>query len=256
MHRVYRGGMMRKRLKGKKPKKIKKTSILRMEVVMVLILIFVVILLIYNRIDKKIMPTVMTMAHIKANTIATQAISTAINKSFKEKNLNAQDLVIYDYNENGEIVSWSINTPVINELCADIVVGISEQLENTPDTTIKVPLGNISNSKMLANIGPKINIEVLPTGSAVINYDKEFRSTGINQINHTVWLNVDTMVKVVIPMSSEEIRVTRKIILVDKVLSGKVPPSYVDTTKDSIMDAELENPFEEPESFEYPSVQE
>ena len=51
----------------------------------------------------------------------------------------------------------------------------------------KIPLGNISEGKIFANLGPKINIQVLPTGSAIINYDKEFRSTGINQINHTVW---------------------------------------------------------------------
>ncbi|HOQ17307.1 MAG TPA: sporulation protein YunB [Defluviitaleaceae bacterium] len=245
---------MRRRIKGKKPKRVKNIYKKKIRFSVITFLILILLLLFYIRINSKIMPTVMTIAHIKANSIATEAISKAVNDAFRKKNITAQDLVVYDYNDEGEIVSWSINTPVINELCADIVVGITKELENSPKTTIKVPLGNITEGKIFANIGPKISIQVLPTGSAVINYDKEFRSTGINQINHTVWLNVDTVVKVVIPMSSEEIRVSRKVILVDKVLSGKVPPSYVDTTQDSILDAELEDPFEPPKAFEYPSV--
>ena len=245
---------MRRDIRGRKPRRLKKKSKKKVEAIIVFILILILLFLFYKRLNNKLIPTAMTIAHIKAKSIATEAISNAINESFRKKNITAQDLVIYDYNDEGEIVSWSINTPIINELCADIAVSITKQLEDTPKTTIKIPLGNISEGKIFANLGPKINIQVLPTGSAIINYDKEFRSTGINQINHTVWLNVDTMVKVVIPMSSEEIRVSRKVILVDKVLSGKVPPSYVDTTKDSIMDAELADPFDPPTTFEYPSV--
>ncbi|NLK97206.1 sporulation protein YunB [Defluviitalea saccharophila] len=246
---------MRKSLRGKKPKKIRKISLLKIKLLLITLIICVLCALIYVRLDQQIMPMVMTMAHIKANAIATEAISRAINNAFKEKNITAQDLVIYDYDESGNIVSWTINTPMINELCADIVVGISKELESIPTTTLTVPLGSLSDSRIFANIGPKLNIKVLPTGAATINYDKEFRSTGINQINHTVWLNVDTMVQVVVPLASDQIRVTRKVILVDKVLSGKVPPSYVDTTRDSILDADLQDPFEEPKSFEYPSVE-
>lgn len=247
--------MMRKSLRGKKPKKIRKISLLKIKVFIIILLICILAAFIYVRLDQKIMPMVMTMAHMKANAIATEAISRAINNAFKEKNITAQDLVLYDYDENGDIVSWTINTPMINELCADIVVGISKELESIPTTTLKIPLGSLSDSKIFANIGPKLNIKVLPTGAATINYDKEFRSTGINQINHTVWLNVDTMVQVVVPLASDQIRVTRKVVLVDKVLSGKVPPSYVDTTRESVLDAELQDPFEEPRSFEYPSVE-
>lgn len=256
LHKLYiRGDMMRKRLKGKKPKKYRKISLLKLKLLLVIICVLILVSLIYIRLDQQIMPMVITMAHIRANAIATQAISRAINDTFKEKNITAQDLVLYDYNENGEIISWTINTPMINELCADIVVGISKELESIPVTTLTIPLGSLTESRIFANIGPKLNIKVLPSGAATINYDKEFRSTGINQINHTVWLNVDTMVQVVVPLASDQIRVTRKIILVDKVLSGKVPPSYVDTRKDSIMDAELQDPFEEPKAFEYPAVE-
>lgn len=255
-HKLYiRGDPMRKSLRGKKPKKYRKKALLKLKILTFILIICTLFAFIYIRLDRQIMPTVMTMAHIKANAIATDAISRAVNNAFKDNNITVQDLVIYDYDENGNIVSWTINSPKINELCADIVVGISKELESLSETSLAIPLGSLTDSKIFANIGPKLNIKVLPAGDATINYDKEFRSTGINQINHTVWLNVDTRVQVVVPLASEQIRVTRKVILLDKVLSGKVPPSYVDTTKDSTLDADLQDPFEDPIDFEYPYVQ-
>ncbi|WP_058485802.1 sporulation protein YunB [Defluviitalea phaphyphila] len=245
---------MRRNIKGKKPKKYRKSFMKKLIIKFIALAIFILLIVISITLDRKIMPTVMTIAHIKANTITTEAISKAISDTFKEKNIIAQDLVMYDYNENGEVISWSINTPLINELSADIVVRVSKQLENMPSTSIKVPLGNLIGNSMFANIGPEINVKILQIGSAVINYDREFKSTGINQINHTVWLNIDTMIQIVIPLASDKIKVSRKVILIDKVLSGKVPPNYVDTTRDNVLDADFQDPFEEAIPFEYPSV--
>jgi len=233
---------VKKTLKGRKPKKHRKKLICKFRIALFFIFSIVISIVIYLSLDKKIMPIVMNMAYIKANTIATHAISNAINDVFKE--VTVQDLVIYDYNEGGEVISWTLNTPVVNELSANIITGVSKELEEVSPATFKVPLGNITGNRIFANVGPEIGIKVLPLGTAVINYDREFRSTGINQINHTVWLNIDTMVQVVIPLSSEQIKVSRKVILIDKVLSGKVPPTYV----------EFHDPFKEPKIFDYSPI--
>ena len=76
-----------------------KTIRRKVEAIIVFIFSLILLFLFYKRLNNKLIPTAMTIAHIKANSIATQTISNAINESFRKKNITAQDLVIYDYND-------------------------------------------------------------------------------------------------------------------------------------------------------------
>lgn len=201
-----------------------------------LALIIAIFTLIYIQLDREVMPTVIAMAETEATTISTKAINEAVNLSLTSSQVTEEDLISYDYNDAGELVSWNVNSILINTLCADIVDKVADKLGSIGSIALKIPLGNMTGSRIFANLGPEISIQVLPVGTVKVDYDNQIRSTGINQVNHTVWLDIDTTVQVVVPLFAEQVHITRRIVLIDKMVSGKVPPSYVQVLPQSVLD--------------------
>jgi sporulation protein YunB len=180
------------------------------------------------------MPTLITMSELQGTTIATQALNQAISNTLSENQTYIDDLLRYDYNEAGELISWNVNAIVINQICAQIVSESMDALENIGTLYLPVPLGQLTGNKFLANTGPRLKIRVLPLGTVEANYENDICSTGINQVNHTVWLNVEATVQVVVPLFTNQVKVQRRVVLVDKVISGTVPPTYLNISEGSV----------------------
>jgi len=205
-------------------------------------IIFITIAIIYIQLDRETLPTSMAMAKLQTTTIATQAINEAIAQTLATNQTTIEDLLAYDYNDDGDQVSWNVNSILINNLCAQIIARCSDALQNIGVLPFKIPLGNLTGSRIFANLGPELTIEVLPIGTVTVDYDNDLKETGINQVNHTVWLDVVATIQIVVPLFEEEVVVARRIMLIDKVSSGEVPPSYVNVPSNSILDAPLESP--------------
>ncbi len=191
---------------------------------------------IYIQLDQQIFPSVMAMAKVQANTLATRAINQGVTKTLLTHQTSMEDLITCHYNTEGEIISWEVNSILINKLCADLSENALIELQTMNTATFKIPLGNVSGSKLLANLGPKVGVEVLPIGMVKVNYDNDLRSTGINQVNHTVWLDIEATIQVVVPLISEDIIVHRKVVLIDKMIAGVVPPTYVNVPKEDALE--------------------
>lgn len=208
----------------------------KMQGVIAVIIIIAIISGIYIQLDRQIIPTVLAMAKIKASSVATKAINQGITQSLLVNQTTMQDLISYDYNDQGDLISWNVNSIMINNLCASIVDNSMDELQNIGVVKFKIPLGNMTGSRLFANIGPEMSVDILPIGTVRVNYENDIRSTGINQVNHTVWLDVEATVQVVVPLFSDQVVVKRRVVLIDKVISGDVPPSYVNVPESNILD--------------------
>ena len=121
---------------------------------------------------------------------------------------------------------YTANTALINSFCAALSADITSQLKELSPESIQIPLGAATNLSFFANAGPKIPFTLLPMGSAKTDYETEFISTGINQVNYKIWLNISMELKIVNPLYQETIHMERKIMLADLIYSGKVPEHY------------------------------
>lgn len=219
------------------PKHSRQLNYHKIQGVIATVVIIAIFSLIYIQLDRQVMPTVMVMAKLHGTTVATKAINEAVSQSLKGIQATEQDMLSYDYNDQGELVSWNVNSVLINTLCADMVEKSNAALQNLGEVIFKVPLGNLTGSRIFANLGPDISVRILPVGTVQIDYDNDIRSTGINQVNHTVWLDIEATIQVVVPLFSEQIRVTRRVMLIDKVISGKVPNILLDNVLDNLPSA-------------------
>lgn len=236
---------MRRNIKGIKPKNKNKNKnnhknnkISYRKTIKYIIIIIVIIMLVqsWNQFNDKIIPSILIMANLEATTLATRIINESVKEIMEEKEVSSEDFLIYRFTTEGQLVDCVVNTVLINEVSTDIINRITKKVKELSVYVIKIPLGSVLTSDILANYGPDLKVQILPAGTAYIDYERDFSSTGINQMNQRVWLNVNTTIQVVVPLATQKLEVKQKVVIVDRVINGDVPPNYVNVPESNILD--------------------
>ena len=152
---------------------------------------------------------------------ANRLIDEAAEEIFFHQNTPGSEL-LPAVNENRFVT----NTALINRYCSSFSSEINKKISEIPYEEISIPLGAAWGLGFLADTGPKVPFTFYPMGSVNVDYETEFLSAGINQINYKIWLEIAMEIKIVNPLSDEKVTLQRKILLADMVLSGNVPDHY------------------------------
>ncbi|WP_337019680.1 sporulation protein YunB, partial [Oceanobacillus massiliensis] len=202
-------------------------------------------------IDKRIEPVLMDIAERKTDEFATRAINSAVR--FAEE-YSFEDMLNISYDNEGNFTTYNWNPSVISEInrvATDRVEefflnvnrgdpisydyslhdpynygeGAEGRAEQDP-TLVEVPLGQVTNNTVLANLGPKIPINLEIVGAVRTNIVREEEEFGINGAWVSLYINVEADVQIVIPFTSEVKTVHTEIYLDGGAIMGKVPDFY------------------------------
>lgn len=209
-------GLARKRYKKRQP---------FFKAVVFIVFIFFIILLFMSCIDNKVFDIVIEISHMKSKLLANEMINQSVKNTIQKMNIASSDFFI---DNASDLNSISANTILINDFCANVSDEITKQLMEISDERIKVPLGSATGIDFFSNMGPEIPFSLRPEGTTEVDYETGFESVGINQVNFKIWINVNLVVQIVNPLRKEKMILTRKIMLVDTVISGQVPNQYLD----------------------------
>jgi sporulation protein YunB len=135
---------------------------------------------------------------------------------------NPSDFVFYDINED----RYSANTLLLNRFCTTLNENIAAYLSQFPSENISIPFGAVFDASLIADNGPDISFTIYPAGNVITNYDSEFISAGINQVNYKIWLDISIELQIVNPFYKEDLKLIRKVLLADIIFNGKVPDHY------------------------------
>lgn len=229
---IYRPFKPIKNIKGRKPRKRRN----KLHAYLIWILVFTLIILCYRYVEYELLPTVVAISNMRIQTVSNDIISEAIDDALSENDINTEDLATYYYNEKNEMISFGVNTVLVNKISSAVMKKISTRVTEYDGDLLYIPLGRFTGSSIFSNIGPLIKIKIMPYGTTSINYDSAFVSQGINQINHRIWLNIEMKIQIVAPLSTKEMKVTQTVTLIDRVINGSVPDSYISVPKDKVLD--------------------
>ena len=81
-------------------------------------------------------------------------------------------------------------------------------------------------SKLLAGIGPNVNVKIETTGSVDTDLRSEFEEKGINQTLHKMYLQVECNVTILTPYKTMEEKITNQVLLTEAVIMGTTPETY------------------------------
>ena len=133
------------------------------------------------------------------------------------KNIKSDDFILRSDN-NGRLEYLSVNSMIVNNICAETASTVSQNLNNLTTSKIRLPLGVFTGLPILSHFGPSTTIRLQPIGDATADYETSMTQAGVNQVNFQVWINVHTTVSIVNPLWSKDLEITRKLTLVNTVL--------------------------------------
>ena len=172
--------------------------------------------------ENRLFPPILEISHMQCKAIANDIIDKTVLKNIQ----SIDHTSFISQKEN----NYLANTAIINHFCALLSTDLTKELNKLPPENIQIPLGAVTDLSLLANIGPHISFSLIPMGAVRVDYETEFISAGINQINYKIWLNISMEMKIVNPLYQETLAMERKIMLADLIFSGKVPEHYFEVS--------------------------
>ena len=227
----------------------------------IIIFIFVIILSFsfINYFSKKALPLFMIYAEAETKKLIILVINKAVTKQIN--NVDISDIFEITYNNEGEVILIDFNskrtsialstiTSLVELNIRAIEEGKIDMLE-LPDNSLdafdkdllhkgvilEVPLGVLSNSTMIANLGPKIPVKLSLVGDVSSGFSTEVEEYGINNALIKLYIDVEVNARVIMPFISNDISIKSSIPIAMKVIQGKIPEYYLNgfTTKSNII---------------------
>lgn len=171
---------------------------------------------------KRLQPAFVAQAHSYANTMVTYAIEEAVNEVLSNGDYSKAAAAVGE----GGVTSVEADTVRINKLKSELTSKIQDDVAEKCRGKIYIPLGSASGLYLLSGIGPKIPVSVSPAAIVNTNYEESFDSVGINQVRHSVCINVDVSMRYAGYMLDECETINTDVPVIETVIVGGVPNYY------------------------------
>lgn len=198
------------------------------------IILLVAVVVVYIRFV--VTPVVKTVAEEKVRALTVSTVNAAVT-SVLEAEPSFVDMVEYGHDANGDLNSIKINATRVNAVMQRSVQKTQNGLSDMISSGVNIPVGSVSGITFLSGKGPNLNVAVIPVGSVDARLRSEFSEIGINQTIHKIYLSLDSTIKIIIPGAGNTIKSSSEVLLVESVIIGKVPDTYLNaTTMEDMMD--------------------
>lgn len=239
-----------------KLKKKKKKHIFTKITIILLLVIYASFSLI-KYFSNKASPILYSYAESETKKLTTLIINKAVTKQIANDNMNIDELFeIVKNNDNEiELVTFNsinvtkmlnaitslvqLNLKAIEEGNIDIMELPEDTLTNYPIDKLKegiiyeIPIGVITNSAFLSNLGPKIPVRLNLVGDVVTGVNSKVSEYGINNALIEVGIDVTVTSRINVPFISKEVKVSTTVPVVMKIIQGKIPNMYLDSIRNS-----------------------
>ena len=242
-------------MKRIKLKKRKKKNIF-FKVVFIFFLILLFSLLFIKIFSKKASDILFTYAESETRKLTTLIINKAVTKQIAS-NMDVDEMFEIVKNDNNDIQLITFNsinvTKMLNAITSLVQLNLKAieegniDLLELPDDTLtsydqeklkkgiiyEIPLGVITSSSLLSNIGPKVPVKLNLIGDVVTGVESEVSEYGINNALLEVGIKVEVTSRINLPFISKSVSVSTTVPVVMKVIQGNIPNMYLDSIKAS-----------------------
>ena len=203
--------------KSSKNKKQKKRIV---KIIIIITIILIVLKMLLSYID----PIFRAMCEDKLKSIAT--IITNQQSTIIMNKYQYDELYTIEKDDTGNVLVIKSNVVPINNLISDLTENVQNEFNKVQQSTIDVPIGNLSGSYFLSGSGPSIPIKVSMLGTLDTEIKSEFIDKGINQTLHRIYVNFNCSMRIVTPMNSYTTNIVNQVIIAEHIIVGRIPDTY------------------------------
>lgn len=181
-------------------------------------------------------PVVKTVAEASVRALTVSTVTGAVSEVLRDEP-SFVNMVEYEHDANGDVSDIRVNTSRVNLVVQRSVAQTQSDLTEMKTSGVNIPIGSLSGITFLSGKGPAVNVTVIPVGSVEAKLKSEFIEIGINQTIHKIYLSLDSTVKIIIPGASDVVKSNAEVLLIESIIIGKVPDTYLNaTTMEDMMD--------------------
>ena len=167
------------------------------------------------------------LAVTRVSNSVNRLVTEAVDEALQSGQFRYDQLISFQKDSEGRVTALQSNMAEFNRLQALIVQDVLQRLSQVSTSDLRIPIGTLTGSALLAGRGPSVIIKMQTVGSATAGFSNEFSDAGINQTTHRIILNVDVSVSVLLPGFRTSTKVSNSFSVAETIIVGSVPDSYV-----------------------------
>ena len=189
-------------------------------------LILFIICFLIGVIVKAVAPVFNKLCTEKAKSIATIITNDETTNAIRDYQYS--DFIIIHRDDTRKILMLESNMKNINIVISDVANRIQTSINNTDDEDINISLGSFTGISLLSGSGFKVPIRISTVGNVKTDVKSEFKSQGINQTLHRLYLQIESEISILTPFNTIQESITNQLILAENIIVGEIPETYYD----------------------------
>ena len=179
-------------------------------------------------VDARLRPLVQSYGMMSARRSAMLAVHSGVEQVLSEHDVDYRSFVTVVRDETaGRVLSLETDVTAINRMKAAVSNAVMQALTACEKQRISVPLGILIGGSFFTGRGPFLPITVHTSGTVITTLSGEFSDAGINQTNHTLYLDMQVMITAALPLERVFIELETRFPVCDTVIVGEVPQTVL-----------------------------
>ena len=166
-----------------------------------------------------------------ARTQVTNSTSDLINDAVAQQLAGGQiayDRIVYfEKDLNGRITALKTNIGQVNALKTETLNIINEEILDTDESLLGIPIGSLFLPEFLAGRGPRIPVRILSVRNSDATFESNFSHAGINQTMHQLNMHVLVDVAVLVLGRTHSFTVASQVVVAETIIVGDVPDTFL-----------------------------
>lgn len=205
-------------------------------------------------------PKIIEASRLKLNKMTNQFLSSNVGYGIL-KDVGMEEILNITQNSVGEILYVDFNLEKSYEILDLITKNLTNSINmletgkidlDTYDKNLKnnhnglmleLPLFIASNDALLANLGPKIYVQVNFVGSILTNIKSKVTNYGMNNALLELYVTIKITEELISPVTKKEEKFLYDVLIAAKVINGRVPTFFGEsiTSQSNILESTLKN---------------
>ena len=164
-------------------------------------------------------------------TTISNRLTVKMNAAFDELMATFDDTyssyVHIERNSSGDITLITADMVKINKLMAQYSTIVQTHVSEIEQEEISVPMLAFTGWPFISTLGADVNLEIVAVGDAPCSYRSEFKEMGINQTLHSIYIDVEASVEIILPIENIVVTCPSSALVCESVIVGKVPEFYL-----------------------------
>ncbi len=176
--------------------------------------------------DRMLRPVLLSMARIRVEGMGTTVVTRVLQEE-AIKQISYGDLIEVETTSEGYVSYMMPQTGRIMETVGRVGERVQQELDSMTQEPMSIPMGQLTGIALLANIGPKVPVEIRPMGAAKVEVEEEFAGVGINHARHTIFMSIKCDMIIAAPLIQNDLHFSVSLPVAEAIIVGPVPDMYL-----------------------------